>query len=400
MLFVSLMSNVFADSASCVAPGAREAQLRRFRKWFKSGPGATHDIALRTVEEGASDDTACVHAKFSVGRETNWSAPASAQHPFGVFALKPVRRETKILSVAVKWIVCRRTALLSGGRALRKAVRKLRSEDEVMLLLLLHERALGSASRWAPYFAMLPRVEDVVAPIAFDNASIALLHSPVFAAEIRSYIAQLKSRRARIAPLLNATLHEAIAKRTEKRRETARESEGDDVVDAIRRGAAEAQSDAAWTWAAHVLDSRALSYRGERLLVPLVDFFRYKPIGREGEALDWEQYHRLERSAFSLHADRDFALGEELKEDYGCMRSAQYFRNGFVPRINPCNCARLLWSPLLSALRTGARGEARDEARTAALRALSAACPNSTGLGTRGTRRVRLVRGEGRGVSD
>ena len=372
MLYALLMSTACADSASCVVPGAREAQLARFRKWFKSGPGVTHDIALRTVEEGASDDTACVHAEFSVARETNWSAPASAQHPFGVFALKPVRRETKILSVAVKWIVCRRTALLSGGRALRKAVRKLRSEDEVMLLLLLHERALGSVSRWAPYFAMLPSVDDVVAPIAFDNASIALLHSPVFAAETRSYIALLKSRRARIAPLLNATLHDAIAKRAEKRGKKARPGEGGDVVDTMRRGAVEAQSDAAWTWAAHVLDSRALSYRGERLLVPLVDFFRYKPIGRGGEAQDWEQYHRLERSAFSLHADRDFALGEELKEDYGCMPSAQYFRNGFVPRVNPCNCARLLWSPLLIMLRAGVSDEARDEPRTAALRALSA----------------------------
>ena len=71
MLFVSLMSNVFADSASCVAPGAREAQLRRFRKWFKSGPGATHDIALRTVEEGASDDTsdACTYEEMREGAQ-------------------------------------------------------------------------------------------------------------------------------------------------------------------------------------------------------------------------------------------------------------------------------------------------------------------------------------------
>ena len=328
LLLLARIPGATAQHGACGAPDARAAQVERFRTWFSNGPGSTHGIALRAVEEGTSDDTTC-HAE-SAAVATNWSAPASTLRPFGVFALKPVRQEQKILSVALKWIVCRRTALLSGGRALRSAVRSLRGEEEVLLLLILHERALGNASRWHPYFAMLPGVDEVVAPIGFDNASLAMLQSPVFEAEARAKIEQLLARRARLAPLLKTTLLSESATKTKSKskakRGGAKSKRRGDAADAMLQDrAAAVQRIEVWMWARHILDSRALSFRGERLLIPLVDFFRYKPVATPDAAVgsDWEAYHRLERNVFTMHADRAFAAGEELREDYGCMQTVQ-----------------------------------------------------------------------------
>jgi histone-lysine N-methyltransferase SETD3 len=69
-----------------------------------------------------------------------------------------------------------------------------------------------------------------------------------------------------------------------------------------------------------VVDSRALTIRGRKYLVPFADMFNYAPHAASRAAdrgSHFLKYHVLGDTTFTVLADRTAQPGEQLFEDYG-----------------------------------------------------------------------------------
>lgn len=68
------------------------------------------------------------------------------------------------------------------------------------------------------------------------------------------------------------------------------------------------------------MDSRALTIRGQKFLVPFADMFNYAPQAETRDAdrgSHFLKYHILGEETFTVKADRDAQPGSQLFEDYG-----------------------------------------------------------------------------------
>ncbi len=101
-------------------------------------------------------------------------------------------------------------------------------------------------------------------------------------------------------------------------------------------------------WAATIIHSRGLRFRGEIYLSPYADMFNYEPHRNFRHAASGEfflKHHVLHEDeplygdGISIYADRETLANKQLFEDYGDNPNEIYLKyHGFVPNDNPFHC--------------------------------------------------------------
>ena len=113
-----------------------------------------------------------------------------------------------------------------------------------------------------------------------------------------------------------------------------------------------------FVWAATLVDSRALTIKGEKFLVPFSDMLNYEPtplpsgddasslkVREKADGANFLKYHKLDLSnkhssgnlknrigSFSVYVDREISAGNQVFEDYGDSDSGIYLHHhGMVP---------------------------------------------------------------------
>jgi histone-lysine N-methyltransferase SETD3 len=182
-------------------------------------------------------------------------------------------------------------------------------------LVLEHEK--GRASRWFPYLQLLPSFssrDDVGSPLLFDK------EEDVDALQDERMIkaARLERQRAKTAHGRFKRLFRSL----------------------VGYGSLELPR---YVWARFLVNSRAFSIQGQRVLVPFGDIFNGEP-DEEARAHDngqrFLQFHDLQPEGMTIRADRGTPMGEQLFEDYGDNSNYVYFlHHGFLMRDRGFDCA-------------------------------------------------------------
>lgn len=247
---------------------------------------------------------------------------------FGAMGRGLMCTRTKVAESAVLTVPME--VVMSGSKA-RELVRRkygteIGREEEAIAVTLLAERARGERSAWAPYLRLLP--EKIVTLQSMSNEELALLQNERLAARGRHWRNVAKAAGERLRPTLISAAREACPI-------------GDDACVTAH------SSGEAYAWARSIIDSRALTFRGSRYLVPVADFVNYGPqpnsSSRDHEGGQFFlRYHRLEAGVVRTFADRPCGAGEHLFEDYGDNSNLVYLEHhGFVPETNPFDCVFL-----------------------------------------------------------
>lgn len=273
----------------------------------------------------------------------------------GLMCTRKKAAESAVLTVPME-------VVMSGSKA-REVVRAkygtdIGREEEAIAVTLLAERARGERSAWAPYLRLLP--EKIVTLQSMSNEELTWLQNERLAARGRHWRNVAKAAGERLRPTLLAAAREACPI-------------GDEACVTAH------SSSEAYAWARSIINSRALTFRGSRYLVPVADFVNYGP-QHNASSRDHEsgqfflRYHRLEAGAVRTFADRPCGAGEHLVEDYGDNSNLVYLEHhGFVPESNPFDCVTLE----LPGIDNGRGQSELTKARVELLRALGERGPPS-----------------------
>eukprot|EP00953_Heterococcus_sp_UTEX-ZZ885_P006098 3760-Heterococcus_DN1.PRE.1 len=195
---------------------------------------------------------------------------------------------------------------------------------EKLQLALMLERAKGKSSKWHLYIQLLPAVA-VPVPAVWSTEELALLEEPVLAEQANRDKQRAAATYAAVLPALKGLV----------------ERKGLSMQDC---------SAEAYAWAGSLVSSRALTFHGARKLIPFACFLNYEPHPAERLHLQggfYMQHHVVEKnSSVTVLADRAFAAGQQLVEDYGDNPNGIYLLfHGFVPQqLNPFDCVQLTLS--------------------------------------------------------
>lgn len=161
----------------------------------------------------------------------------------GVLATDEIFPQAPVLQVPMRLIMCRATLEQHTKPGMYDALLQL-SDEELLIGLVLLERARADDSFWAPYIRVLPN--EVPVASSWTQASIAELQDPALQSEVAQRAAAINASILSVEPALRAALEAAGVHDTP---------------------AHEATSYASMLWAASVVSSRALTIRGSRYLV-------------------------------------------------------------------------------------------------------------------------------------
>ena len=233
-----------------------------------------------------------------------------------------------MITVPLDMVFCRKTALKFAGPELAALYSKVTSDETLVALMLMRERALGKRSRFAPFVDILPSAVPV--PFVFTEAELSEFHDEGFVRKARN----TRSRH-------DAEYRQLAQTGRLKTLLTTTDGDGARPTESAVTMFGSKQS---YLWAQSLVGSRTLTLSGKRFLVPFADFFNYSPTGRKRAARGGEHFlkhHRLDENAetFTVLADRDCPAGEQLYEDYGDNPNdiyAQY--HAFVAPDNPFDC--------------------------------------------------------------
>jgi uncharacterized membrane protein YgcG len=195
--------------------------------------------------------------------------------------------------------------------------------EELLQLALMLERAKGESSKWHLYIQLLP--VSVPVPAAWSTEELALLEDPVLAEQAHRSKQRAAAAYAAVLPALKG-----LAERS-----------GLSMQDC---------SAEAYAWAGSLVSSRALTFQGTRKLIPFACFLNYEPHPAERTHMQggfFMKHHVVEKnSSVTVLADRAFAAGQQLVEDYGDNPNSIYLLfHGFVPQqLNPFDCVQLTLS--------------------------------------------------------
>jgi hypothetical protein len=313
----------------------------------------TDDTSLKLMEWFASRggvlDGVAVHQFPGMGR--------------GVLAVRALEAKDPVISVPFELCITRETALASAADdpLLRAVYESAKSEEDLIAMVLLRERALGAASDWKPYLDSLPR--SIPQASGFADAVLKAAQDPYLARSARERGEKIAKRFQELKPTLEqlaATVGPTISK----------VAPGEDAAVA---------SASAYRWALAVVSSRALTFRGKRYLAPITDMFNYSPHPSPREAASGAFYldhHVLEhadegtrgeegsKGMLRVYADRATLEHAQLFEDYGDNTNSLYIdHHGFVPDVNPFDCINIPFHQP-----PGGEGSSRDAAKAKAAR--------------------------------
>ena len=265
--------------------------------WLRSKGGTAHHVEMSTFQ--------------GMGRGLVCTWPLSAGDP--------------VLSVPSDVIFSGASGNLVAGS---HGETQMLSDADAIAFQLLSERAKGTTSVWAPYLAVLPSA--VVTPRQFTPEALEAVQAP------RVVERSSTERERATATLLRVTQSLTRAVRA------GCTSAGVTDIHACTKAQTSAKS---WTWALAIIDSRALTFKGMRHLVPVADLVNHHAHAdawsrkaRRGEF--FLRHHILSLSGLQTSSDRACASGDQLFEDYGDNPTQVYIEyHGFVPEEeNPFDC--------------------------------------------------------------
>lgn len=200
------------------------------------------------------------------------------------------------------------------------------SDSEAIAFQLLVERAKGQQSTWAPYLDILPR-SAVLTPKAFSKSGFEALQDSLFVeTNLQSHGLTGVS-----APGVRGSLNLAV-------RKACGASEVSNLGACIEAHT----SSKAWAWALSIIDSRALTFKGARHLIPVADLVNYKPhphasTRRFASGDFFLQHHKLTPTSIKTLSDRTCELGAQFFEDYGDNPTTIYVEHhGLLSGVELC----------------------------------------------------------------
>ena len=116
---------VLCNTGVCAA----DASLSRFLTWFGSEGGVADGVELRNYNSESDDPE---------------------QRNVGIVAASGVKDLQEVIKVPLDMVFCRRTALKFAGPELSAFYSKIDSDETLVALMLMRERALGKSSQFAP----------------------------------------------------------------------------------------------------------------------------------------------------------------------------------------------------------------------------------------------------------
>ena len=183
----------------------------------------------------------------------------------GVRATRQLRDKDVVLRVPLQRCLSRKSAGTHHNPAVGKLLLGFRDDADLVAAFLLRETALGPASRWAPYIAVLPAEGSLPLPLTFSVSELDALHDD--RERIVALDAQQKAQRRHqsAVPVLEKLL--AVPEQAPSGSSGASTHT---IEPRIRRRFLELRW---WHWASALVSSRALTLRGKRFLVPFADMF-------------------------------------------------------------------------------------------------------------------------------
>jgi hypothetical protein len=213
----------------------------------------------------------------------------------GVQATKTIHDKHQLFSVPLSAVMCRETIVSKAGSpALGKVYAGIKSEMDIVAVYLMHQRALGAASEWAPYINVLPEQVDVI--WLFSKTERALLQD------------KTEQRKA------------IDARKGYEKSFKALESQIGEIFKDVPEAGQKFASKAYYMWACSLVGSRALTMSGDRYLVPFADMFNYEPNQQTRAAnngASFLDYHKITKTHFNVFTDRTTETGKQVFEDYG-----------------------------------------------------------------------------------
>lgn len=183
------------------------------------------------------------HASISSAQRFGVSLDLFPGMGVGVLATDEVFPQAPVLQVPMRLILCRATLERHPKPSMYDALLQL-SDEELLIGLVLLERARADDSFWAPYIRVLPK--EVPVASSWTQASIAELQDLALQSEVAQRAAALNASILSVEPALRVALEVA------------------GVHDVLAQVATSYPS---MLWAASVVSSRALTIRGSRYLV-------------------------------------------------------------------------------------------------------------------------------------
>ncbi|KAF4046928.1 Rubisco LSMT substrate-binding [Phytophthora infestans] len=237
----------------------------------------------------------------------------------GIVALQSVKENDNLLFVPKGIIICYDTIATewSSHASLKKTLSKLKSDQEELLTaFLMLEQAKGHASRWAPYFQVLPSFiskNTVPSPLFSNEEDVDALQDERMIQTARTERQRAKKAYGRFKRLFRSFL--------------------DDKTMSLSR----------YLWTRFLVNSRAFSIRGQRVLVPFGDIFNGEPDDEARQQDNGQRFllfHDLQPQGMTIRADRDTLSGQHLFEDYGDNSNYVYFlHHGFLMSDKGFDCA-------------------------------------------------------------
>jgi histone-lysine N-methyltransferase SETD3 len=272
----------------------------------------------------------------------------------GIKASGHVRDGGEILKVPLSAVLCRATILNhASSRGAREKLALQQDDEAIIVAFLLLHRLLGDASPWGAYLRVLPA--SVPSALSWGPSLLNAMESamPQFVAGVRDRQTHL---RAMSAGWLRDTVGAAVdglktAASTQPEHNGEASMDGDMLAmsaAASRLGEVELVAGTSMQpvrWAQSLVESRALTLRGRKFLVPLADMANHKRHPEDRAQSDGEHFarhHILSRTHFTVRADRAVLPDQAVEEDYGDSSNLLYSaHHGMVIPDNPFDCLAL-----------------------------------------------------------
>lgn len=246
------------------------------------------------------------------------AAPSPQYGGAGVVPVQSGRQGDTVLRVPLQWAMHRASLSQTGVELLDRVAASDECDESDLIavaLIVVKKRLAPSLAHWAAWVDAMP--VSFLAPFHVSDAAVLAL----FDAATRDAVQKQRA---------DALLHWS-------------------VVERLGLGGGVATFDE-WLWALGMVNSRAMSLRGTRYLVPMADMFNFAPTAAqltrehsyETRGDDFAATHKVVGDEMQILADRDFVAGAELFETYGDNPDSIYLQfHGFVPDVNPSACVDL-----------------------------------------------------------
>lgn len=261
-----------------------------------------------------------------------------------------IRTGTRLFELSINATLCR-DRLAMEGKAGYGAILTAADEEQMVVLSILTEHALGPLSPFAPWLAAVPTPREIQTPWQWPEEEQRMIE-PRSVAQMVMGIKRSAQSGYDGAKRYMASLKAFV--RQKKAAAAAAERGAVGSVDAADNEDATAWSFERYAWARNLVDTRAWNLQGKKFLVPVADFFNHDEDDHDkGYTYSKHVYSRSQKfldyhsialvrgmKIVRVMSDRvGGAAGTPLHESYGDNTNDIYFAyHGFLPSRNERDC--------------------------------------------------------------